>query len=69
MMRHQPGPVSIALTMHDVERLRRLAMVARTNMSRMALRLLSDMLDRQVRVQAEKCSTGERKPPARAESA
>ncbi len=69
MMSRQPSPVSVALTTHDAERLRRLAAGARTNESRMALRLLSDMLDRQVRLQLEKCSVGGRKPPARAASA
>ncbi len=69
MMSPQPNPVSVALTMHDAERLRLLAAGACTNESRMALRLLSDMLDRQVRLQLEKCSAGERKPPARAASA
>ncbi len=69
MLSHQPNPVSVALTMHDAERLRRLAAGARTDESRMGLRLLSDMLDRQVRLQLEKCSAGQRKPPARAASA
>lgn len=60
-----PNPVSVALTMHDAERLRRLAASARTNEGRMALRLLSDMLDRQVRLQLEKISEGQRKPCVR----
>jgi hypothetical protein len=50
MTAKNPNLVSIALTMHDAERLRRLAASARTNEGRMALKLLSDMLDRQVRV-------------------
>jgi hypothetical protein len=69
MTSHNTNPVSIALTMHDAERLRRLVSGARTNEGRMGLRLLSDMLDRQVRLQLEKCSAGERKPPARGVSA
>jgi hypothetical protein len=69
MTSHNTNPVSIALTMHDAERLRRLASGIRTSEGRMALRLLSDMLDRQVRLQLEKCSAGERNPPARAASA
>jgi hypothetical protein len=69
MMSHRSNSVSAALTMHDAERLRRLAAGARTNESRMALNLLSAMLDRQVRLQLEKCSAGERKPPTRAVSA
>ena len=60
-----PNPVSVALTMHDAERLRRLAASARTNEGRMALTLLSDMLDRQVRAQLDKCAQSLRKPPAR----
>ena len=63
MMIRPPNPVSVALTMHDAERLRRLAASARTDESRMGLRLLSEMLDQQVRVQLEKCSAGQRKPP------
>jgi hypothetical protein len=66
MMSPQPNPVSIALAMHDAERLRRLASSAGTSEGRMALRLLSDMLDRQVRLQLEKCAAGDRKPQARA---
>ena len=67
-MNRKPNPVSIALTMHDAERLRRLAAAARTTEGRMGLRLLSDMLDRQVRLQREKCSEEERMPLAHAVS-
>ena len=66
MTSHNPNPISVALTMHDAERLRRLAAGARTTEGRMGLRLLSDMLDRQVRLQLEKCAKGQRKPPASA---
>lgn len=59
-----PNPVSAAITTHDAERLRRLAASARTNEGRMALKLLSDMLDRQVRAQLDKCAQGRREPPA-----
>ncbi len=69
MTSHNPNPISVALTMHDAERLRRLAASACTSEGRMGLRLLSDMLDRQVRLQLEKCSAGKRKPLARAVSA
>ncbi len=68
MTSKKPTPVSVALTMHDAERLRRLAASAGTNEGRMALRLLSDMLDRQVRLQLEKCAEVHGKRLAREKS-
>ena len=63
MKAKNPNPISVALTMHDAERLRRLAASASTNEGRMALKVLSDMLDRQVQAQLDKCAQGLRKPP------
>ncbi len=65
MTAKNPNPVFVVLTMHDAERMRRLAAGARTKKGRMALTLLSDMLDRQVRAQLDKCAQGLRKPPVR----
>jgi hypothetical protein len=65
-MSYKPNPVAIALTMHDAERLRRLAAGACTNESRMALRLLSDMLDR---LQLAKCAELNPKPAANVKAA
>ena len=63
MTAKNPNPISVALTTHDAERLRRLAASASTNEGRMALKVLSDMLDRQVQAQLDKCAQGLRKPP------
>ncbi len=60
------NPFSAAIAMHDTVRLRRLAAAARTNDARMLLMLVSDMLDRQVRLQLEKCVKRMRKMPVRA---
>lgn len=67
MTSKNPDPVSEALATRDGERLRRLAASACTNESRMVLKLLSDMLDRQVCAHLDKCAQGLRKPPARPE--